>query len=526
MRIKMLVLALLLVSGATLMATDYFMEGGDPGRTGWIKAERAFTTANVGTMKLLWKTTLDNAPRSMHNLFPPLIAERVTTPAGPREIGVVVGVSDNIYGIDVATGRVIWQRRFDNTFTGSLEPGNNVLCPGGLTAVPYIAPTSTPGKYTIYAVSWDGRLRQLNMADGQDVAPAEKFVPPNGKPYALVVVEGVVYTATSQGCGGVSNGFYSFDLATRKASFFTPGAGGLWGRRGVAVTPEGVAFLGSGDGSFNPADRVLGNSLIGVKIDANKQLQLADYFAPPDANWLFRRDLDMNVTPVSFDYRNRKFLAMSNKACKVWLLDRDAIGGDDHRTALYTTPLICNDDQAFDAKGVWGAMAAWQDPAGAQWLAVPFWGPVSRTFKAPIEHARPKGGGVATFKLEESAGKWRLAPAWLSRDMDMGEEATYANGVLFTYGSGADQTQVVQEQAWDAPGGGRIGGGLSSGAVRRIPLSRHATIYALDAATGRELWSSGNQITSWSHFSGITVANGRVYLGTFDGSLYCFGIAR
>jgi outer membrane protein assembly factor BamB len=37
------------------------------------------------------------------------------------------------------------------------------------------------------------------------------------------------------------------------------------------------------------------------------------------------------------------------------------------------------------------------------------------------------------------------------------------------------------------------------------------------------LWSSGDQITSWNHFSGLTVANGRVYIGTFDGVLYCFG---
>ena len=28
----------------------------------------------------------------------------------------------------------------------------------------------------------------------------------------------------------------------------------------------------------------------------------------------------------------------------------------------------------------------------------------------------------------------------------------------------------------------------------------------------------------WNHFSGITVANGRVYLVTYDGTLYCFGL--
>ena len=51
-----------------------------------------------------------------------------------------------------------------------------------------------------------------------------------------------------------------------------------------------------------------------------------------------------------------------------------------------------------------------------------------------------------------------------------------------------------------------------------------ANVYALDAQTGKELYSSGTQIASFNHFSGVTVANGRVYLGTFDGILYCFGL--
>ena len=210
----------------------------------------------------------------------------------------------------------------------------------------------------------------------------------------------------------------------------------------------------------------------------------------------------------------------------MWLLDRDALGGEDHRTSLHTTPLLCNDDQAFDAKGVWGSMAAWQDARGAQWVLVPFWGPVSRDFHAPVEYGRPKMGGVGAYKLEETGGKWKLNPAWLSEDMDMAEEVMIANGIAFAYGGGEDSTQTVRDRAWDEPGGGRLGGGLDSTAGRRIPGSRHATLFALDALTGKTLWSSGNQITSWNHFSGLTIANGRAYLGTFDGTLYCFGIAR
>ena len=61
-------------------------------------------------MKLLWKVQLDNQPRQMHNLFPALIASDVETAQGRREMAIVAGVSDNIYGIDVEPGTQIWKR--------------------------------------------------------------------------------------------------------------------------------------------------------------------------------------------------------------------------------------------------------------------------------------------------------------------------------------------------------------------------------------------------------------------------------
>src|SRR3954465_8584418 len=429
MRMARVGLVVLLLSTASVGAVDFLTEGFDNARAGWVRDEKVFTPANVGSMKLLWKLKLESTPRAMHNLFAPLVAERVTTSQGTRELAVVAGVSDDMSGFDFATGRQIWHRHLDSTLA---NPGgtNDTLCPGGQTAVPVLAQAS-PGKYTIYAVSWDGRLRQLNLADGQDDAPPEKFKPGGGKPYALNLHDGVIYTATAQGAGGLTNAFYSFDLAARKGSAFITGGGGLWGRRGASIGTDGTVYLGTGDGMFDPSNRRLGNAIVGVKIDDNKQLQLADFFAPPNANWLWRRDLDVNTTPVAFDYRGRNFLVGTSKECRLWLLDRDGLGGEDHRTTLNTTPLICNDAQAFDGRGVWGALSAWQDPSGAQWVVVPFWGPVSQQFKAPIEQARPMAGGVAALKLVQRGDTWQLVPAWLSRDMDLAEEAVIANGVVF-----------------------------------------------------------------------------------------------
>jgi len=520
---KKLVAGLVLCAGATLCATDFLTEGVDKERTGWVKDEKIFTLQNVGSTKLLWKLKLESTPRAMHNLFAPLIAERVQTADGTKEVGVVAGVSDDLFGVDVATGKELWHIKFDGG-PDPVPPSNNTLCPSGQTAVPTMAQVSA-GKYTVYAVSWDGRLRFINAADGKEAAPAEKFMPGGGKPYALNLYNNAIYTATAQGCGGLTNAFYSFDLGTKKASAFIPAGGGLWGRRGASISPEGVAYLGTGDAMFDPANRRLGNGIVGVKMDAAKSLQLEDYFGAPNANWLWRRDLDVNVTPVAFDYRGKKFLVGTSKECRMWLLDRESLGGEDHRTTLHTTPLLCNDAQAFDGRGVWGSISVWED-RGTMWVLVPFWGPVSKEFKAPIEHARGEGGGLAAYKVEQRAGKWQLTPAWLSRNMDLAEEAVIANGVVFAYAAGEDASQVVPDAAWNEPGGAKYGGGLSSGPVRRIPTSRKAALYALDGQTGKELWSSGDQITSWNHFSGLTVANGRAYIATWDGMLYCFGVAR
>src|SRR5258705_7521522 len=166
---RRILLAIVLCAGATLCASDFLAEGVDNGRTGWVRDEKVFTPANVGSMKVLWKLKLESTPRAMHNLFAPLVAEKVNTPQGVREIGIVAGVSDDMFGIDVATGQQIWHTHFDGG-PSPAPPANDTLCPAGQTAVPTMAQVA-PGQYTVFAVSWAGRLRQLNAAHGQDAVP-------------------------------------------------------------------------------------------------------------------------------------------------------------------------------------------------------------------------------------------------------------------------------------------------------------------------------------------------------------------
>ena len=243
-------------------------------------------------------------------------------------------------------------------------------------------------------------------------------------------------------------------------------------------------------------------------------MELVDYYGPSNAEWLFKRDLDMQVTPVIFPFKGKEYMVDAGKECRLYFMDTESIGGDDHRTPLQRTPLICNEEVNFAGAGIWGSLASWEDAKGTRWVLTPFWGPKHSAFKAPVENGKVIWGAVAAFTVGERNGKPQLIPAWISRDMNRAEPPVIANGVVFAYGSGENTDQAFPDI------------GLSVVASKRIQSSTHAVLYALDGQTGRELWNSGNQITSFNHWTGLSVANGRVYLPTFDNTLYCFGIKK
>jgi outer membrane protein assembly factor BamB len=499
---------------------DWTTDGGDNQRTGWNKQEKTLTKDNVKNLKLLWKLETHNQVRALHSLMPVLVLGQLNTSAGVKQVGFLSGISDNLYAFDTDTGNIIWQKHWDYPEPAGRGGGGQAqnqgpehlgfLRPGGSSDTPVIGPPDAQGRRPIYFVTGDGMLHTLNAATGEDLQPA--FMLHIGKGWSLNLVDNVIWMANTY--AGESISAVKLDDPQHKVMSFNAGSGGAWGRRGAVIDSTGTAWTTTGDGVYDPTSDPprYANSVIGVHIDGD-ELKLKDYYTPTNWDWLRKRDLDPNNTPTIFNFNGRELMAASGKECRVYLLDPKSLGGENHQTPLFKTPLFCNEEVDFQDAGSWGALSTWEDPSGTRWVLAPFWGPAHSQAKFPIMNTPlTKDGGVAAFKVEDKNGKLELSPAWISRDMKRGEPVVIANGMVFGYGSGEET-----KQAWPDIG-------LQFDSTIRAEKGTHATIYILDAQTGKELWSSGNQMHQWNHFSGITIANGRIYLGTYDGTLYCFGL--
>jgi outer membrane protein assembly factor BamB len=57
-----------------------------------------------------------------------------------------------------------------------------------------------------------------------------------------------------------------------------------------------------------------------------------------------------------------------------------------------------------------------------------------------------------------------------------------------------------------------------------VQKTQPGVVYALDARTGKELYNSGKDIASWVHFSGLAIAEGRIFTVDYESQVYCFGL--
>lgn len=512
------------VTCAVMVGENWPTQSGSPERDGWARAEKTFTKENAGGLQLLYKYKADNKSRGADALTSPLIDGMLITYLGFKEMLVFGGSSDNVYSVDADLNRLIWKRHLEYKADKPQSENVTQACPGGLSAA-VMMPGSSSGVRSFtrrirrartnnetggisellasgfgrlgafFAVGSDGYLHILNTSTGADLIPPIKFVPPNSRVSSLNFNENVVYAATLDGCGGNPNALYALDLAAEdhKVTSLTTNGSGLAGLAGTAIGTDGTVYAqiryGRGDeaGAYHDTVVALGP----------KDLKVKDYFTPAGTAAESDKNTEATgVTPLVFSSKGKDLIVAGGSGGRVYLLDSTSLGGADHHKPLSETGPIANADTNHAGYGFRGTFSSWEDAdSGTRWVYASMAGPPNASAGFTTTNGSARTGSVVALKMDEKNSEPKLAPTWISRSLVLPAPVVTTNGLVFALSSGK-------------------------------PAGAHATLYALDGATGKELYSSGDAVDSYSHNSGLAVANGRIYFTTHDNAVYCFGFRK
>ena len=490
---------------------DWPSYGGDARRTGWEKSDIRITKDNVKEFRLVLKRKLENQQSGPYALSSPVVIGLLISYRGFKELGFVAGSSGNLWSIDVDLNRVFWQKRF------AQGTDKSAACSGRVTAFPALTPPTVFGRRSrpprtsqspglpptpagrtteaparaggtgfgvsrpVFILSGDGQLHFVNTSNGSDQFPPLPFLPANAKASSLTLNDSVMYTTTSSGCGGAPNAVWAMDLRTddpKPVSFALNGASPV-GLGGFAVGNDGTVYVQTGPGQFDPASNKYANTLLALD---PRDLKLSGYFSvAATAKPASERNA---ATPVVFEYKGRDVIVSTGADGRLYVLDSESVGGADHKTPLSQTVPVASGNG-----GIWGGLSSWEDADGVRWVAAPVWGALNPELKVPGTNGAAPNGSLVAFKLDEQNGAPVLVPAWASRDLKSPVPPVVTSGVVFA-----------------------------------LSTEGKAVLYGLDAATGKELYSTGNQVTAPGALTGMTVANGRVFFTTTDNTLYGFGI--
>jgi outer membrane protein assembly factor BamB len=506
--------------------------GGDAHRSYSVPMDPKISKENLSKpgFALFWKMKLNNEARQLNSLNAPTLMDRHIGIHGFRSFGFVTGSGDNLYAVDTDLARIEWQKNFG----GRALADASLTCPGGMTtgaahAIGAAFPTAlqggrgggrgTPAKsgvgepgeggvtiaeiaaraaaagamnpgrggrgpgapggrpqrlpVVVHSLSSDGMFHANYVSNGDEPDPAIRFLPPNANAQGLIIVDNVAYVATVGGCGGVPNGLWALDIASKGVTSWKPNGGEVAGSAGPAFGPDGALYVSTTSGDL-------------VSLEA-KTLKVKD---------VYRAGQPLTSTPVLFQYKDKAMIAATTKDGRIHLLDSAAMAGAGVKSAPYST--------ASDF--IPGALSTWQDAAGTRWILAPTAGPISADANFSATNGAVTNGTIVAWKVVDRNGAAALEAGWVSRDLVSPLTPLVINGVVFAVSSGEFRVKDSKMTA-----------------AQRAKASAPAVLYALDGGTGKELWNSGKTITSFMHGGGLSGGAGQVYLGTHDGTLYSFG---
>jgi outer membrane protein assembly factor BamB len=469
---------------------------------------------------------------------------------GFKEMLVFGGSSGKIFSVDADLNKLLWEAHLAYQSSTPQSAVSTLACPGGMTApvvmpgsssasmhfasgvrraiiparppalgprdrpmtvVPPFDPRVTPLSATtvshlaiFYAISSDGELHLLNSYTGEDLIAPLKFVPPNSKITSLNLWETTLYATTADDCNGQANALYSLDFLRpdKYVWSFTTNGSGFSGIGGTAIGRDGTVYVQVASGS-NSATGPLQDTVLAL---TSKDLRVKDYFTPsgkPDR----RKNVDSaGITPTVLSWKGKEFVAAADSNGRLYLLDSTMLGGADHHTPVSQTDPLVDRKNKKEWYGFHGTFTTWLDvDTETRWLYAPYWGALTRS------DGDAETGRLLAFKIAESSTQPTLDQVWVSPGIRTPGPAVVANGLLFTLSSGEAPSifkkrgKLLNPEDWER-------------------MTSPAVLYAFDAITGKQLYSSGGSIKSYSRNSGLALANGRIYFGTHDNDVYCFGI--
>jgi polyvinyl alcohol dehydrogenase (cytochrome) len=222
------------------------------------RSDVATGAARPGRLKVSWRAHLDGAVYGQ-----PLLV---------GDLAIAATENDSVYGLDQATGRVIWR-----THVGTPVPLSDLPCgnidPLGITGTPVYNPASG----LVYAVAetsgYHHVLAGVSARDGS--IQVERDIPaPDGQPRydqqrpALTIGAGRVYVAFGGlygDCGPYRGSVVGIPLSGAGALISyvvpTPREGAVWGTAGPVTGPDGTMYVSVGNGeetgtSFDDSDSV------------------------------------------------------------------------------------------------------------------------------------------------------------------------------------------------------------------------------------------------------------------------------
>jgi len=484
---------------------DWATSGNDPQRSSWVRTDAKISPAGLEKpgFAFLWKQKLASDPHGLNSLTEAVLMERYIGYRGFRSYAHLATSGDTVVALDTDLGRIEWKQSI-----GTGGASGTSACPGGLTATPARATSAafpTPqagrgfggrggpaksgvgqageGAVTLAALATppagnrggapDAAAGRRGGGGGQQRMPTFLYaMSSDGKLHAMYVSNGeqptpaIPFLPANANAGGlavVDNVAY---VATSNSCASAPN--GVWAldlaTKQVTSWKAGGNLAGTAGPAFGPDGTIyIGTDTGDLVALAPKTLNVIATYKSGGSPFV--------SSPLVFEYKDKPFVAIAARDGAIHLLPATL------ESAVFKSP-------ASSASGEPRALSSWQDSDGVRWILA------------------PGAGSMIAWKVVDRNGAPAMEQGWTSRDLVAPPPPMVVNGVVFAVSSGEAK---------------------ASDAKAIAQRSGKAVLYALDGRTGKELWNSGNTITSFVHSGGLSAAGSQLYLSTYDGTLYAFG---